>query len=66
MKQIGIHNDDRIDTIDIIKGFGILLVIFGHINTEGQLSRFFIYSFHMPLFFFFSDRHFIIHNYVTL
>lgn len=54
MEQVSIRNVGRIDTIDIIKGIGILLVIFGHVNTEGQLSRFFIYSFHMPLFFFFS------------
>lgn len=41
----------RIDTIDIIRGVGILLVIFGHLSAWNQFSRFFIYSFHMPLFF---------------
>ncbi len=44
----------RIDTIDIIRGVGILLVILGHLCDTSQFSRIFIYSFHMPLFFFFS------------
>lgn len=41
----------RVDTVDIAKGIGILLVIFGHISNGEQLPRLFIYSFHMPLFF---------------
>ena len=54
MKQYEISCNNRVDTIDIIKGFGILLVIWGHISTGGQFSRYFVYAFHMPLFFFFS------------
>ena len=43
----------RASWIDICKGFGIILVIFGHaIYTEEY--RFLIYAFHMPLFFFLS------------
>lgn len=37
--------------IDIAKGIGIILVVLGHLDTNGQISREFIYSFHMPLFF---------------
>ena len=42
---------ERINWIDLLKGFGILLVIYGH-----NLPYFekYIYSFHMPLFFFIS------------
>jgi len=43
----------RIAWIDILKGIGILLVVFGHITPDGT-AKTFIYSFHMPLFFFVS------------
>lgn len=39
--------------IDICRGVGILLVLYGHVLGSDQ-SRYFIYSFHMPLFFFLS------------
>ena len=41
----------RIDWIDLVKGFGIILVIYGH-NLPFLES--YIYTFHMPLFFFIS------------
>jgi acyltransferase len=41
------------NTIDIIKGIGILLVLIGHSNF-GYYALTFIYAFHMPLFFFVS------------
>jgi fucose 4-O-acetylase-like acetyltransferase len=50
----------RIDFIDKIKGFAILLVVIGHViqfNTDDFRHNIFfsiIYSFHMPLFFFLS------------
>lgn len=50
----------RIETIDIAKGIGIILVVLGHlsspINEVGWLSfmRGFVYQFHIPLFFFLS------------
>lgn len=47
---------DRIATIDIARGIGILLVVFSH-NWIMSLSRELhdiIYSFQMPLFFFLS------------
>ena len=46
----------RIGYLDIARGIGILLVVLGH-NDLGGLSPFahrFIYSFHIPLFFFLS------------
>ncbi len=43
----------RIATYDILKGFGIILVILGHITRNADLGRC-IYAFHMPLFFFIS------------
>lgn len=45
------HNLTRFDFIDLLKGFGILLVVWGHTMTP---RSFYIYSFHMPLFFFLS------------
>lgn len=51
-------NNKRIEYIDIAKGIGIILVIFGHVVWGGNYTIFghqfisnFIYSFHMPLFF---------------
>ena len=37
--------------LDIAKGIGISLVVFGHLSNRSQLLRILIYSFHMPLFF---------------
>lgn len=42
----------RIEWIDIARGIGIILVILGHIGIGG-IGKF-IYSFHIPLFFFLS------------
>lgn len=44
----------RLDEYDVAKGIGILLVIIGHALPNGGFWRNFIYSFHMPLFFFLS------------
>ncbi len=43
----------RIAWLDIAKGIGIILVVAGHIQ-ENEYINFFIYSFHMPLFFILS------------
>lgn len=43
----------RNDCIDIVKGFGIILVVLGHIISKETLKNF-IYAFHMPLFFIIS------------
>ncbi len=42
----------RFDYIDVAKGIGILLVVWGHITTHWTGS--FLYTFHMPLFFIIS------------
>jgi fucose 4-O-acetylase-like acetyltransferase len=42
----------RIEWIDIAKGIGIILVVFGHSLASGTTLRQLIFSFHMPLFFF--------------
>ncbi len=51
----------RTSWIDIARGIGILLVLYGHVLGSDK-TRFFIYAFHMPLFFFvsglvFKERH---------
>lgn len=43
----------RLDSIDILKGIGITLVLFGHLPIPEAVKTW-IYSFHMPLFFFCS------------
>lgn len=46
-------NSSRISAIDVCRGIGILLVIYGHVLGDNGI-RYLIYSFHMPLFFFLS------------
>ncbi|WP_165971912.1 acyltransferase family protein [Paenibacillus piri] len=53
----------RIDWIDIAKGIGIVLVVVGHTALEDSGLGRFIYSFHMPLFFFLSGYLFSVHKY---
>jgi fucose 4-O-acetylase-like acetyltransferase len=43
----------RISWIDVARGIGIILVVYGHALSAHSL-RYLIYSFHMPLFFFLS------------
>ena len=43
----------RLKYIDIAKGIGIFLVIWGHLIADGFVDNL-IYSFHMPLFLFLS------------
>lgn len=44
----------RIGWLDICKGIGIILVILGHVYSDAHPVKIWIYSFHMPLFFFVS------------
>ena len=46
--------EKRLSYIDIAKGFGIILVVIGHISSIPVIIRSFIYQFHMPLFFILS------------
>ena len=41
---------ERIVVIDLLKGFGILLMVVGHIGFSDKLNHY-LYAFHMPLFF---------------
>ncbi|EUJ29371.1 acyltransferase [Listeria cornellensis FSL F6-0969] len=43
----------RLHWIDNLRGFGMILVVWGHMNIPIALETI-IYSFHMPLFFFIS------------
>lgn len=43
----------RVEYIDIAKGLGMFLVVYAHILLEGPVN-WYIYAFHMPLFFFLS------------
>jgi acyltransferase len=47
----------RLAWIDALKGFGIILVVFAHYNLPAALDTY-IFSFHMPLFFFISGFRF--------
>lgn len=44
----------RIEWVDVAKGVGILLVVFGHLIDGRSFPGLYIWSFHMPLFFFLS------------
>lgn len=50
--RLGEPKRNRITWVDMAKGYGILLVILGHLHL-GKFDMY-IYSFHMPLFFFLS------------
>ena len=45
------NNNKRLDYLDMVKGFGILLVVVGHMQDISTGLRIWISSFHMPLFF---------------
>ncbi len=47
-------NAQRVEWIDGLKGFGIFLVFLGHTTLIGKTVDHYIFSFHMPLFFFIS------------
>jgi fucose 4-O-acetylase-like acetyltransferase len=56
----------RIEWLDIAKGIGILFVIFAHVITISPALLNYIYSFHMPLFFFISGYLFSDAKYKTI
>lgn len=51
MNNIKAYEPKHIKWIDILKGIGIILVVFGHVHSNDIIYNW-IYSFHMPLFFF--------------
>jgi len=56
----------RIETFDLLKGLGILLMIVGHSTGKMSGLRDFIFSFHMPLFFLISGYFFTSVKWKTL
>lgn len=61
MRQI----KDRIRYVDIAKGIGMVLVIWGHIRETG-LGNAMIYAFHMPMFFILSGMLFSKEKYTSV
>lgn len=57
-KDKSLTSKKRIEYFDIAKGIGIILMILGHCRGENKYIENFIYSFHMPLFFFISGYFF--------
>lgn len=56
---------NRIKYIDIAKGLGMLMVVWGHIMIVGRLYEF-VYAIHMPLFFFLAGLMFNNEKYASL
>lgn len=50
---MGTTRDNRIAWIDVAKGIGIFLIVFGHTMQSGFVRQV-IFSFHVPFFFFLS------------
>ena len=44
----------RLYWIDVLKGMGAILVLLGHLVPYNSMIKIYIYSFHVPLFFFIS------------
>jgi fucose 4-O-acetylase-like acetyltransferase len=59
------NSKKRIEWIDTARGLGILLVVLGHVDPPINWTIF-IYTFHMPLFFFLSGYLFSINKHNTL
>lgn len=60
-KGTGVDNSSgRLEWIDVLKCLGMLLVVVGHASEDGAAGtyRYYIYSFHMPLFFMISGMTF--------
>lgn len=55
----------RIDWVDSLKGFGMLLVVLSHTAIDHDTNRI-LYAFHMPLFFLISGLLFSPHKYDSL
>lgn len=49
-----IQMPSRIEWVDVAKGLGIFLVVLGHMPMIPEMIRLWIFSFHMPLFYFIS------------
>lgn len=52
--MLNAQKNKRIDWIDVSKGIGVILLVIGHMPSIPYVIQNWIYSFHMPLFFFLS------------
>lgn len=50
--------DNRNSGLDVSKGLGILCIILSHVTTDGETLRYFLFAFHVPLFFLLSGYFF--------
>lgn len=50
--------DNRNPALDVSKGLGILCIILSHVTTDGENLRYFLFAFHVPLFFLLSGYFF--------
>lgn len=49
---------DRRTEIDVAKGFALFLVVFAHVLDRDSIWAYWIFMFHMPVFFFLSGMTF--------
>lgn len=42
---------NRVEFVDIAKGIGIILVVYGHSSLSFHTANVWLHAFHMPLFF---------------
>lgn len=54
----------RIEWVDMSKGFATILVMIGHLSNVGVPVKAWLYTFHIPLFFFLSGYVFSVEKYV--
>ena len=55
---------DRRTEIDVAKGFALFLVVFAHVLDRDSIWAYWIFMFHMPVFFFLSGMTFRPEKYV--
>lgn len=53
-----VKGNKRIDSVDILRAVGILIMVMGHVGFGGKFDRY-IHSFHMPIFFLISGFLFV-------
>lgn len=58
MESIKEDCDNRNSGLDVSKGLGILCIVLSHVTTDGDRLRYFLFAFHVPLFFLLSGYFF--------
>ena len=49
---------NRVEFVDIAKGIGIILVVYGHSSLSFHTANVWLHAFHMPLFFFITGMYY--------